>query len=62
MKNNVILNFEIIEIVINIVNFNDNFLIKLSNFIFFSIDFLINKIYFVNNMDEYILDFLIVDY
>lgn len=61
MKNNVILNFEIIEIVINIVNFNDNFLIKLSNFIF-SIDFLINKIYFVNNMDEYILDFLIVDY
>lgn len=61
MKNNVILNFEILEIVINIVNFNDNFLIKLSNFIF-SIDFLINKIYFVNNMDEYILDFLIVDY
>lgn len=61
MKNNVILNFEILEIVINIVNFNDNFLIKLSNFIF-SIDFLINKNYFVNNMDEYILDFLIVDY
>lgn len=61
MKNNVILNFKIIEIGINIVNFNDNFLIKLSNFIF-SIDFLINKIYFVNNMDEYILDFLIVDY
>lgn len=61
VKNNLILNSQIIETVINTVNLNDNLIIKSSNFIP-STDLSTNKTYSVNNMDEHILNSSIVDF